>query len=226
VAADDHPTLAPGAYVTLSVSDTGAGMDAETRRRVFEPFFTTKASGVGTGLGLSTVFSIVEQSQGRIVVSSEPYAGTTFTVYLPQTDEPLTASSVVPLRRPTDAASETVLLVEDEDGVRTLAARTLRQRGYRVFEARYAREALEIWGTESSEIDLLLTDIVMPGMSGVELAEKIAAHGEDTKIVLMSGYSGPGDAGAVGTPGQIAFLEKPFTQSALLDVVRKTLDGR
>jgi two-component system, cell cycle sensor histidine kinase and response regulator CckA len=209
------------------VSDTGIGMDADTRHRIFEPFFTTKAVGHGTGLGLSTVSSIVEQCGGRVTVTSGASEGTTFTVYLPQTDEPAEVATMFEPASEESRATETVLLVEDEEAVRRLAVRTLREHGYQVLEARNGSEALEIWGKRGAAIDVLLTDIVMPGMTGVELAEKIAARGQPPAVVLMSAYASPDTVGrAAQSSGAPQFVEKPFKQAALLRAVRQALRTR
>ena len=216
--------IAPGEYVTLFVQDNGVGMDAEIRARVFEPFFTTKDVGQGTGLGLSTIFGIVEQAGGRIHVQSEPGRGTTFKIYLPRSEVEVPADEG-PSPAVTDVAgSETMLLVEDEDVLRALAARTLRSQGYKVFEARYATAALELWGRHEDEIDLVVTDIVMPGMSGVELAEQLAEARADVPIVLMSGYSDSDVADRVPLGSRGGFLQKPFTPTALLRTVREAVE--
>jgi PAS domain S-box-containing protein len=218
-----HLGVLPGPHVMLAVSDTGTGMDKETLGRVFEPFFTTKEKGKGTGLGLSTAFGIVKQSAGSIWVYSEPAKGATFKVYLPVTLE-ASASLPAPARASEMRGSETVLLVEDEDQVRSLAAGILRKYGYRVLEARMAREALAL-AAGGGPVDLLLTDVVMPEMAGPLLAEKLMSLRPSMRVLFMSGYTddavvrhGILEAGA-------AFLQKPFVPEVLARRVRAALDG-
>ena len=214
----------PGPSVMLAVSDTGLGMDEATRHRIFEPFFTTKAPGKGTGLGLSTVYGIVKQSGGTIWVSSTPGRGTTFTIYLPQADavgEPL---EVAPEVRTTPRGSETILLVEDEEMVLTLARRCLQHYGYRVLSARDGREALEISAAHPGPIHLLLTDIVMPHMSGKDVADRLLPRRPGTSVLYMSGYTDD----AIGNHGVLDpgthLLQKPFTPDHLSRKVRDVLD--
>jgi two-component system, cell cycle sensor histidine kinase and response regulator CckA len=217
--------IGPGPHVVMAVSDTGCGMDRATLARIFEPFFTTKEAGKGTGLGLSTAFGIVKQSGGDIGVQSELGAGTTFKVYLPRVDA-LPASvpeSWPPREQP--RGSETVLVVEDERQVRRLACSVLRNAGYHVVEAEDAEEALRLCKAGKSQFELLLTDVVMPKMSGRELAERISALGYPIKVLFMSGYTddamlrhGVRDSGA-------AFLQKPLTPGNLTRKVREVLDG-
>jgi signal transduction histidine kinase/ActR/RegA family two-component response regulator len=218
-----HPDMTPGAYVMLAVSDTGIGMDAETRRRLFEPFYTTKEPGKGTGLGLSTVYGIVKQSGGHIGVSSEPGRGATFKIYLPVASE----SADVPVAVMSDdvpRGTETILLVEDERDVRVLVRQVLQERGYRVVEAPGAREALQV-ATDGTPIDLLLTDIIMPQMTGRVLADLLTARRPTLPVLFISGYADD----AVIEPGVLqagrAYLQKPFTPAQLARVVRRVLDG-
>jgi signal transduction histidine kinase len=215
-----------GRYVMLSVRDTGHGMDADTMARIFEPFFTTKAAGQGTGLGLSTVHAIVSKSGGHIAVESAPGHGTTMRVFLPRVAAgPRRVAPPQPA--PIDAAGhETILLVEDEDLVRELVRDFLQGGGYTVLEAQNAEQALEIAGGQRPDVDLLITDLVLPGINGVTLAEQLAPILPGMATLYISGY--PGDAlvrGDVFDPGP-AFLAKPFTRPMLLGKVRELLDGR
>jgi PAS domain S-box-containing protein len=215
--------MRPGAYVTLQVSDTGLGMDAETLEHLFEPFFTTKAQGKGTGLGLATVYSIVKQGDGEIVVRSEPGKGTTFTIYLPSVAGKERIPAQETIARMPGACTETILLVEDEDGVRRLLKHVLAKEGYNVLEAASGPEALGIYQQLRRPIDLLLTDIVMPRMSGRELADRMAALQPGLKIIFMSGYTDEAVAGAGNTAA--LFLSKPLRPDTLATRVREVLDG-
>jgi len=215
-----------GDYVLLTVTDNGIGMDAATRVRVFEPFFTTKEKGKGTGLGLSTVYGVVKQSGGYIEVHSEPGAGATFKIYLPKVEDALD-----PQKQSTELpdslhGTETVLLVEDEVALRKLSRQLLELCGYQVLEAESGAEALKISREHKQAIHLLLTDVVMPGMSGRVLADQLVVQRPETQVVYMSGYTGQ----TVGEHGVLAegsfFLPKPFTREALARKVRKALDGR
>jgi two-component system cell cycle sensor histidine kinase/response regulator CckA len=223
--AQRHAAVRPGHYAMVAVSDTGIGMDAATQARIFEPFFTTKEKGKGTGLGLSTAYGIVKQSGGYIWVYSEPGHGTTFKVYLPSVME---SSAVREARaRAADAGkgSETILLVEDEQSVRTLSRRILEVRGYRVLEAARGAEALELVRATADPIHLVLTDLVMPDMSGSELASRVVALRPAVRVLYMSGYTDDGviHNGLLEQGG--AFLQKPFTPEVLARKVRKTLGG-
>jgi PAS domain S-box-containing protein len=217
--------IVPGRYVMLAVSDTGCGMDPDTQARIFEPFFTTKGPGKGTGLGLSTVYGIVKQSGGYIFAYSEVNRGTTFKIYLPRIEgsvEPLEQAKT-PLAR--CAGSETVLLVEDEPGVRILVRETLRMYGYIVLEARHGYEALLIEQEHLNQIQLLITDVVMPQMSGREVADRLLSARRDLKVLYISGYT---EAAVIHhgvlDPGT-AFLQKPFSPDDLIRKVRQVLDG-
>jgi PAS domain S-box-containing protein len=221
----DDPAIEPGRYVSLTVRDTGHGIDEETLRQIFEPFFTTKESGKGTGLGLATVYGIVKQSGGYVAVDSEVGVGTAFTIYLQRLDEaraPVRPAPVAPAPEPPPATAETVLLVEDEDVVRRLVRQVLEQNGYAVLEARDGLEAVELGRT--TRVDLLLTDMVMPKLGGLEVAAELRALRPDLKVLYMSGYAegalGPGALGA-----DTSLLEKPFSFAALTDAVRGLLDG-
>jgi signal transduction histidine kinase len=222
--ARQHVGVAPGEYVMLSVSDTGIGMDKVTQSRAFEPFFTTKAQGQGTGLGLSTVFGIVKQSGGNIWLYSEPGAGTTFRIYLPRVDGVAAPVRAQPVR-PARGGSEKILLVEDEEQIRRVSSAILKKAGYRVVEARRPTEALELFARDAESIDLLLTDVVMPEMSGRQLAEQITAARGGIRVLFMSGYTN--DAilhHGVLAPG-ISFIQKPLTPDSLIRKVREVLDG-
>jgi two-component system, cell cycle sensor histidine kinase and response regulator CckA len=212
-------------YVRLRVSDTGAGMDPATRARIFEPFFTTKQGGGGRGLGLSTVYGIVEQSGGRIAVQSSPGEGTTFNLEFPRYLGPETAIGTAPQRVP-GIGTETLLLVEDEAAVRASVRRLLEWHGYTVLEARNGAEALKIYESREDEIDLVLTDILMPEMGGQELIERLRERRPDLRVVFMSGYA----ERALTTNGWIpvgaGYLEKPFTVETLMRRVREVLDAR
>ena len=214
----------PGSYVRLAVSDNGCGMDADTKLRVFEPFFTTKERGKGTGLGLSTVYGIVKQSGGYVWVYSEPDHGTTFKVYLPKVQGQPAAKPEVRRTDPAPRGRETVLLVEDEEMVRTLVRQALTWHGYRVLEARTGEEALEII-ERGDEIDLLLTDVIMPGMSAIELAKIVESTRPDLKIIYMSGYTDHAIVRNGLLAGNVPFLQKPFAPDRLAHKVREVLNS-
>ncbi len=208
-------------FVALEVTDTGVGMDDETRSRVFEPFFTTRPDGVG--LGLASVYGIVTQSEGDLEVTSEQGRGATFTVLLPERDVAIAQPPPAPAAdlRP---GSETVLLVEDEDVVRALARRVLEQRGYTVLECRNGHEAIGLAETHEGDIDLLLTDVVMPGMRGHEVADRVAATRPEIRVVYMSGYADEALLGRAAEGGS-HLLEKPFSNDALARKVREALEA-
>jgi CheY-like chemotaxis protein len=214
--------IRPGWYAVLAMSDTGVGMDQATAGHIFEPFFTTKAPGRGTGLGLSTVYGIVKQSDGYVWVYSEPGQGSTFKVYLPLTDE-VARTPEEPVAGLPLPGTESVLVVEDEPRVREIARRALEEAGYRVMEAESGPEALELLGRAEPRVGLVLTDVVLPGMSGPELAERVAELLPGTPVLLTSGYP-DGEIGRRGllAPGA-AFIQKPFTPEALVSMVRQTL---
>jgi CheY-like chemotaxis protein len=210
--------------VMLAVSDTGIGMDAETRGHVFEPFFTTKEHGKGTGLGLSTVYGIVKQSGGNVGVYSEPGRGATFKVYLPQVDElPESATPPAPVQ-PVAGGSETVLLAEDDPSVRAVVSDVLTQKGYRVLRAPDGQAALEMARAAPGEIHLLVTDIVMPGMTGRELAEALVAARPGVRVLYMSGYTDDAVVRHGVLEEGLPYLQKPFTPSVLATKVREVLD--
>ncbi|MDB5310275.1 MAG: Blue-light-activated protein [Gemmataceae bacterium] len=216
-----HAEAQPGPYVLVAVSDTGHGMDEATRARVFEPFFTTKGSDKGTGLGLAVVHGIVKQSGGLVDVYSEPGVGTSFKVYLPRADEPAgskPAVAVAPRR-----GTETVLLVEDEDGVRSLAKLVLERHGYQVLEARNGGEALILSRQFGEPIHLMVTDVVMPRMSGWQLAQEMAAERAGVKVLYMSGYTDDAVVRHGILTADTPFIQKPFTPDALARKVREVL---
>jgi signal transduction histidine kinase/ActR/RegA family two-component response regulator len=221
-----HAVVRPGEYVVLSVSDTGSGMSAEVQSRLFEPFFTTKAQGKGSGLGLSMVYGIVQQSGGHIGVQSQVGRGTTFDIYLPRSQEAAAAPApVVQSAGPATGGQETILVVEDNVEVRGLAISALKMQGYTMLEASNGEEALRLAAAHSGDIHLLLTDIVMPGMSGRALAEQLTARHPQLRVIYMSGYTHEViDAHmAVPEPGQ-PFLQKPFTTQEVVRAVREALD--
>jgi PAS domain S-box-containing protein len=220
--------LAPGEYVTLAVADDGTGMDAETLARAFDPFFTTKPPGQGTGLGLATVYGIVNQSGGHVWAHSEPGRGTTFRIYLPRdagsgSAAGLRPSSPVPASR-ARPEGETLLLVEDDDGVRFPLREGLQSKGYTVLEAADGEEALTVAARHPGRLDLLITDVVMPRRNGRELAERLLAERPELRVLYMSGYT---DDAVVRTgilTSSVAFLQKPFSVEALARRVRRVLD--
>ncbi|MGD1213698.1 MAG: PAS domain S-box protein [Terriglobales bacterium] len=222
--AEQHQAMAAGRYVLLAISDTGNGMDEATVSRVFEPFFTTKEVGKGTGLGLATVYGIVKQSAGHILVYSEPGYGTTFKIYLPSADHKIGLGSktevetVAPKRQGT-----TILLVEDDEIMRSLTRQLLQEHGYTVVEADDGKSALEWVQSHPGPIDLLLTDVVMRRMSGPELVERLNASHPNLKVVYMSGYTGELIAEREVLRRGITLLEKPFTRTALLNTIHTTL---
>jgi two-component system cell cycle sensor histidine kinase/response regulator CckA len=227
--AHQHLDVEPGEYVMLSVSDTGTGMDDEVKRRLFEPFFTTKEKGKGTGLGLATVFGVVKQNEGHIWVHSEVGQGTTFQVYLPRTEHVETRPpepAQAPLPSGPTPARETLLLVENEADVRVLAAHILDSQGYRILAAANGSEALRLSGEYDGPIHLLLTDVVMPQMSGPEVAEQLSAQRPEMRVLYMSGYADEAAVQRVRSTRRVPFLPKPFGADQLLLKVRAMLDGQ
>jgi PAS domain S-box-containing protein len=219
-----HAGVKAGPHVMLAVTDTGTGMDAATRARAFEPFFTTKSKDKGTGLGLSTVFGIAQQSGGSVWVYSELGKGTTFKLYLPRVEEEADRDSDSGTI-PTKGGDETILLVEDDDPVRVVAMAILRRQGYRVIAARSAGEALLLFEQDPSKVHLLLTDVVMPKMSGPELARRLAKQRPDMKILCMSGYTDDSIVRHGVLEATVSYLQKPFTSDTLARKVREVLDG-
>ncbi len=223
---EGHVQVEPGDYVLLEMSDTGCGMDAETRARVFEPFFTTKEKGKGTGLGLSTVYGIIKQSGGYIWAASEPGLGSTFTIYLPTVSEPL--SAVKPIEAPEQGhrGVETLLLVEDDGSVRGLLRRVLRSRGYRVLEANNGEQGLALCtDLQGSSIHLILTDVVMPGLTGPEFARRARSLHPESQILFMTGYAGNCVGGTEVLEPNAYCIQKPFSTEVLAAKVRSILDG-
>ena len=222
--AHKHTAVKPGRYVMLSVSDTGVGMTPEVRDRVFEPFFTTKEKGKGTGLGLSTVYGIVKQSGGNIWVYSEPGHGTTFKIYLPIMDEPFEEAVERKVSKELPRGSETVLIVEDDKEVRMLAMRILKTQGYRVLEASHGGDALRVLEEWKGPIDLMVTDVVMPEMSGRELANRLIPFHPKVKVLFMSGYTDNAIVHHGVLDKGINYIQKPFTMDGLGRKVREVLD--
>jgi CheY-like chemotaxis protein len=215
--------MVPDDYILLTISDTGLGMDAETQAHIFEPFFTTKARGKGTGLGLATVYGVVKQSGGYIWVYSEPGLGATFKIYLPRVLDELQTS------RPADIEdsqqqSATVLVVEDEVSLRTFTCTLLQENGYRVLEAGDGEEALALADQYKEPIHLLLTDMIMPGMNGPAVAEKLALLHPEAKVLFMSGYTGFVSRGLIDPHALL--VSKPFTREELLRKIRQVLGPR
>ena len=220
-----HAAAEPGDYVMIAVRDTGVGMDRATQARIFEPFFTTKEKGKGTGLGLPTVYGIVKQSGGYVWVYSEPGQGTTFKVYLPRVageaeriDEPLSITTLT--------GTETILLVEDEESVREVSSRLLSRAGYTVVEAVDGRQALEIYSDRGADIDVIITDMVMPEMGGRELARRVRDMDPHIPIIFMSGYTDDDELRRSFLDRGSAFLEKPFTPELLLSRIREVVSAR
>jgi PAS domain S-box-containing protein len=220
-----HHNIEPGHWVMLTVSDTGCGMDEQTQSRIFEPFFTTKAQGKGTGLGLATVYGVVKQSGGFIYVYSEVGHGTTFKIYLPQVtagvDKEAADKTVVPPPR----GSETILFVEDEESVRELVRDYLSAAGYKVLEAADGMQALEIAAARTSAIDILVTDVVMPRLSGRELASRLTSERPGLKVLFISGYTDDSIFRSGVLAGGVAYLQKPFNLKTLARRIREVLDG-
>jgi two-component system cell cycle sensor histidine kinase/response regulator CckA len=219
-----HPEVEPGRYIKLALSDNGCGMDEQTRARIFEPFFTTKEPGKGTGLGLAMIHGFIKQSGGHVSVYSEPGVGSTFKIYLPEVE---VVQSLEKLHLGIDEmphGDETILLVEDEAGVRALTRQVLQICGYTVLEAAHGGEALRLAETHLGSIHLLLTDVVMPGMGGRLVAERVVALKPGTKVMYLSGYTDDAVVRHGVLESRDAFLQKPFTPVALARKVREVLD--
>jgi CheY-like chemotaxis protein len=219
-----HPEAVVGTFMTLAVTDTGCGMTPEVRAQIFNPFFTTKGPSKGTGLGLSTVSGIVQAAGGFIAVHTEPGAGSTFTVYLPQATDGaprISPSALVPV----GTGTETILLVEDDNNIRALSARGLRRHGYTVVPARHAADAVRVATGYPGKIDLLLTDIVMPGANGRALAKRLVQSISDLKVLYTSGYTDSVATLQAIRASSADFIQKPFTPDALARKVRHVLDA-
>src|SRR5881275_876306 len=219
-----HAPASPGRYVMLALSDTGIGMDEQTKARIFEPFFTTKEKGKGTGLGLSTVYGIVKQSGGYVWVYSEPGHGTTFKVYLPRVDAPAEPQAP-PREAATVTGTETILLAEDDEILRPLTKGLLARLGYTVLDAESAEQALAVAGARQGPIHLLVADVVMPGASGRELARRLAQSRPETRVLYVSGYTDDAIVHHGMLDPGLKFLQKPFTPAALARKVREVLDA-
>ncbi len=222
---NQHVGSSPGAYVCLAVSDTGAGMDAETMSHIFEPFFTTKEKGRGTGLGLSTVYGIVKQAGGYIMPYSEPGHGSTFKLYFPVADEPVRSETRSPVPEPLARSSETILVAEDEAALRDLICSILQEAGYTVYAAHNGQEALQIASNADAKIHVLLTDVVMPGMAGPQLAGQLLTSRPDLRVLYMSGYADDVVIHRGVLSSGAALIQKPFSRKALLKRIRELLDA-
>jgi len=220
---NEHPDATSGPFVLLSVTDNGTGMDEETRKHIFEPFFTTKGPAQGSGLGLATVYGIVKQSHGWIEIYTELGKGSAFKIYLPRTNENLETRADAEHRRANVGGSETVLLVEDQDEVRHLATKVLKSKGYRVLEAADGAAALALVQRHPGPIDLLLTDVVMPGMNGRELAEYLKKRLPVVKVLYTSGYPHDVIAHHGVLDRDMAYIAKPYTPDRLAAKVREVL---
>jgi CheY-like chemotaxis protein len=216
----------PGRYVALTMQDNGCGMTAEVLSHVFEPFFTTKPTGKGTGLGLATVYGIVRQSGGYITIDSVPGAGTKVTIYLPAANESSKAPEASPATSEVVGGTETILLVEDEVGIRDLMHRTLQRLGYNVLTAQSVTHAVSIAQSHKAPIELLLSDVVMPGLSGPDLAQRIVRLQPTIKVLYVSGFPHHISSESGSVSPRAAFLSKPFTPQTLARKVRECLDTR
>jgi two-component system cell cycle sensor histidine kinase/response regulator CckA len=219
---DEPAQLTPGAYTAISIEDTGLGMDADTRARVFEPFFSTKGASEAPGLGLAAVYGMIKQSGGDITIASVPGEGTSVTIYLPHAHELVSAHTSSDEPKGATSREETVLLVEDNHEARVLVGRVLRESGYNVYEAALPDEALRLCDEVEGRIHLLLSDVVMPQMSGPKLAKIVVERRPDTRVMFVSGFiERPDDVDDVSAASE--FLQKPFTPAELIDTVRRVL---
>ena len=220
-----HPWVAPGEYVCVVVSDTGIGMDEETKRRVFEPFYTTKPPGEGTGLGMAMIYGLVKQHGGFVHVYSEPGQGTVVKLYFPLMDVGAEGETQRPAHQPSlPVGTETILVVEDEAAIRRATKRALQRCGYSVLLAADGEEALEIFGAHASEIDLIMTDLVMPKLGGRQLHDALTQEGQKTKFLFTSGYSAAELAESTSVDPVVPFLHKPWNVNDLIHCVRDVLD--
>jgi len=222
----NHPTVKPGPHVMLAVSDTGAGMSPETKAHIFEPFFTTKEKGKGTGLGLATVYGIVKQSEGSIWLYSEVGQGTVFKVYFPIVSESSEETESAKVATDSTSGTETILVVEDEEGVRSLVRLALASGGYKVLDTKDAEYALALCASHDGPIHLLLTDVVMPHMSGPAVAEKVTALRPGIKVLYMSGYTDDAVVHHGVLSHEVPFIQKPFSPVALREKIREVLGER
>jgi two-component system, cell cycle sensor histidine kinase and response regulator CckA len=220
-----HTEAQPGRHVMLAITDTGTGMTPDVKSRIFEPFFTTKAAGQGTGLGLATVYGIVRQSGGQIEAYSEVGHGTAFKIYLPAIDAPVTVSGETEAFDCEALGTETVLLVEDEDGVRTMALMALQNCGYITLAASNGQEAMRLLRSHVGPVDIMITDVVMPGMSGTELAEGARLLRPLMKVMYVSGYTDDSVVRHGLLHADVAFLQKPYTPASLGRKLRQVLQG-
>jgi CheY-like chemotaxis protein len=220
-----HADVRPGSYVRLTVADTGKGMDAEIMVHLFEPFYTSKETGKGTGLGLSTVYGIVKQSGGEVVVESKPGRGATFTIYLPRITEPALTAPLPEAETAVRSGTETILLVEDELGVRQLVCEMLQRLGYQILQASGGVEALRLFEQRQGSIDLLITDVIMPQMSGRELAQRLKVLQPSLKVLYISGYTDDMLAHHGVLESNVFLLQKPFAPDELAKKLREVLDA-
>jgi CheY-like chemotaxis protein len=223
--AREHEPVTAGEYVMLSVRDTGCGMDEATKARIFEPFFTTKELGKGTGLGLASVYGIVKQSGGYISVHSELDRGTNFELYFPRVWSEVENVKMPPISTTSIEGSETILLVEDETSLLSVTAAVLRSAGYTVLEAERPTKAIQLVDTYRGPIHLLLTDVIMPDVNGVELSQRLKAIRPDLKIVFLSGYGGEALERHLSVAPDAILVEKPFSKPALLGKIRAVLNA-